>query len=169
MGPAAESRGGWGLLLFPAGSDPRDCLLTFFYRRQLLWHHLDISKSKDPSLPSLVDLRRKLQPVSFNTHCLMIQELRIIVASATLDAEQFRDFFETNRCVRLSPAPFSAPWFPSLPPSAYRTRSYSESSLFHFVRDLPWQCATILALRALGHANAVDFPRVLNHASPATG
>lgn len=29
----------------------------------------------------------------------MIQELRIIVASATLDAEQFRDFFETNRCV----------------------------------------------------------------------
>lgn len=31
--------------------------------------------------------------------CSTMQELRIIVASATLDAEQFRDFFETNRWV----------------------------------------------------------------------
>lgn len=30
--------------------------------------------------------------------CLTKQELRVIVASATLDAEKFRDFFESNRC-----------------------------------------------------------------------
>lgn len=30
--------------------------------------------------------------------CVHEQDLRVIVASATLDAEQFRNFFETNRC-----------------------------------------------------------------------
>lgn len=46
-----------------------------------------------------------------------MQELRVIVASATLDAEQFRDFFETNRWVGLSATPLSAPLYPSLQPS----------------------------------------------------
>lgn len=45
------------------------------------------------------DLCAVFQSYSLPVLSLAVQELRIIVASATLDAEQFREFFETNRWV----------------------------------------------------------------------